>query len=161
MRVLLEGGANIETGDIDKMTALHYAAIGGHLDMCRVLLDWGANVDPVNNLKNTPLHLVAKNGTLSVVKLLVERVADVGLKNEDGLTASDLAREAGYKNVAEWLDSVSSLKRVTCTKHIGNYMYRTCTISAFWTHRLHLCAPCNPHNKQQLFYPTTHITTSL
>ena len=42
-----------------------------------------------------------------VVKLLVERGADVSVKGKDGLTASDVARKMGHKDVADWLDSVS------------------------------------------------------
>jgi len=44
---------------------------------------------------------------LSVVKLLVERGADVRVRNNEGQTASDMARSEGKADVAEWLDSVS------------------------------------------------------
>jgi len=44
-----------------------------------------------------------------VVKLLAERGADVRVKNDNGQTASDVARREGNEDVAEWLDSVSCL----------------------------------------------------
>jgi ankyrin repeat protein len=107
VRVLLEGGANIEWTNKYQSTALHAAALNGELDVCRLLLDWGAKVDPVARWKYTPLHDAAREGYLSVVKLLVERGADVGLKDVDGETASDMARSNGHSDVADWLDSVS------------------------------------------------------
>ena len=108
VQVLLEGGANLEETDTNTSTALHYAAYYGYLDVSRLLLDWGAKVDPLDTWKETPLHWAAWAGHLSVVKLLVERGADVRLKNDNGQTASDVARSWGNRAVAEWLDSVSS-----------------------------------------------------
>jgi ankyrin repeat protein len=107
VRVLLEGGVNVERINANQRTALHKAAFFGHLEVCRLLLDWEAKVDPVDKFKHTPLHWAAKAGNLSVVKLLVERGADVRLKNNKGLTASESARSVGKADVAEWLDSVS------------------------------------------------------
>jgi tankyrase len=106
-RVLLEGGANVQMANADQQTALHKATWFAYLDICRLLLDWGATVDPVDQWKYTPLHLAARQGQLSVVKLLVERGADVTLKNNEGQTASDVARSNRKKDVADWLDSVS------------------------------------------------------
>jgi ankyrin repeat protein len=106
VRVLLEGGANVEGTNKYQWTTLHRAAYKGHLDVCHLLLDWGAKVDPVDWVKETPLHFAACYGYLSVVKLLVEKGAD-GLKNENGKTASDIARILRHSDVADWLDSVS------------------------------------------------------
>jgi len=105
--VLLEGGANVESANAYRSTAMHQAAWNGYLDVCRLLLDWGAKVDPLDEWKETPLHLAAWAGHLSVVKLLVERGADFRLKNYLRQTASDVARSEGKEDVAEWLDWVS------------------------------------------------------
>jgi len=105
--VFLEGGANVESTNAYRRTALHAAAYNGHLDVCRLLLDWGAKVDPVDVWGETPLHDAAWKGHLSVVQLLVERGADVRLKRKDGITARELARTNGNKDVAEWLDTIS------------------------------------------------------
>jgi ankyrin repeat protein len=111
VRVLLEGGGNVERVDAYRSTALRQAAWIGRLDVCRLLLDWGAEVDPLSKLRNTPLIWAAWEGHLSVLKLLVERGADVSLKNVDGDTASDFAQREGKRDVAEWLDSVSRRKQ--------------------------------------------------
>jgi ankyrin repeat protein len=107
VRLLLESGANAEIANTHRVTALHYGARNGSLDVCRLLLDWGATVDPVDRWKETPLHDAARKGNLSVAKLLVERGADVRVKNNNGETASDVARRLEKKAVADWLDSVS------------------------------------------------------
>ena len=56
VRVLVEGGANVDSATVNQNTALHNATWNGHLDVCRLLLDSGAKVDPVNVRKDTPLH---------------------------------------------------------------------------------------------------------
>ena len=106
VRDSLERGHDLEYRGIFMITALHYAAWHGHLDVCRLLLDLGAKVDPVDICRGTPLHDAAQQGRLSVVKLLVERGADVRLKNHFGQTASDVACSARNRDVAEWLESV-------------------------------------------------------
>jgi ankyrin repeat protein len=111
VRVLLEGGANVESVNARQGTALHVAAGLGHLEVCRLLLDWGAKVDPVDKWKETPLHDAARFANLSMVKLLVERGADVRLKNDNGLTARDMARIQGMTVVVNWLESVSLGKK--------------------------------------------------
>jgi ankyrin repeat protein len=107
VRVLLEGGANAGRPNANQQTALHYAALFGYVEVCRLLLDWGAKVDPLDKWKGTTLHDAAQLGRLSVVKLLVERGSDIRVKNDDGRTASDMARIYGKLVVAEWLNSVS------------------------------------------------------
>jgi len=107
VRVLLEGGANVESTNVKRNTALHNAAWNGKLDACRLLLDWGAKVDSLNMWNSTPLHYAAKGGHLSVVKLLVERGADVSIKCNSGKTARDRTRINVKKDVAEWLEPIS------------------------------------------------------
>ena len=107
VQVLLESGANTERANNFQRTALHRAVRHGYWEVCRLLLDCGAKVDPLDDWKDTPLHDAALVGYLSVVKLLVDRGADVGLKNDKGQTASDIARSKEKLDVAEWLDRVS------------------------------------------------------
>ena len=104
VRVLLEGGANIESVNGYGSTALHCAAYNGYLNVCRILLDWGAKVNPVDVWGETPLHDAASSGHLSVVKLLVERGADGRVKDNKGRTAGVTARSEKKEDVAEWLD---------------------------------------------------------
>jgi ankyrin repeat protein len=123
VRVLLEGGAEIEARILNNNTALHFAALNGCVDVCRLLLDWGAKVDNPRDRKYTPLLEAARGGHLSVVKLLVQRGADVRVRNVFGRNASEEARSFGKKDVAEWLDNVvknCDLKENVSTRKILN-----------------------------------------
>ena len=123
VRVLLEGGADVEASVFNNNTALHFAAFNGCVDVCRLLLDWGANVDSLRHRKYTPLLEAARGGHLSVVKLLVERGADVRLRNVFGRNASEEARYFGKTDVADWLDAVvknCGLKENVSTRKIWN-----------------------------------------
>jgi ankyrin repeat protein len=104
VRVLLEGGADVQRANLDRHTALHVAAKRGHLEVCLLLLDCGANVNAVGCSKETALHLAARRTNLTVVKVLVERGADVRLKDKNGKIAAD---GAWNRNVADWLHLVS------------------------------------------------------
>jgi ankyrin repeat protein len=108
VRVLLEGGADVQWASNNMYTALHRAAWKGHLEVCRLLLDSGAKVNALERQWNqTALHWAAYYGHLSVVQLLVERGADFRFKNVNSHTAADSARIGGHKAVADWLDSLS------------------------------------------------------
>jgi ankyrin repeat protein len=62
-------------------------------------------VDPLDTSNQTPLHHAVLNGHLNVVKFLVEKGANVKLKNNEGLTATEMARSKGYSAVADWLNT--------------------------------------------------------
>jgi ankyrin repeat protein len=117
VRVLLEGGANVEGVSYSGYTALHLAAGFGHQDVCRLLLDWGAKVDILDGSNSTPLHYAVQmtyypgrennfGGTvehLSVVKLLLERGANVNANNSFGNTPLHKAAKNGNLSVAKLL----------------------------------------------------------
>ncbi len=83
-------------------TPLHYAASNpgeGSAAMVRLLLDRFAYIDAESPNKTTPLMMAARYGSDSVVKLLLEEGADPMLRNEQGLTALDFARQADRPEV--------------------------------------------------------------
>ena len=52
-------------------TPLHYAAMSGHLDVCRLLLEnCGDQKNPVSNLGRTPLDHASRNGHSAIVELI-------------------------------------------------------------------------------------------
>jgi ankyrin repeat protein len=53
------------------------------------------------------LHAASLFGHLKVVKELIQSGAKVDLKNKDGYTAADQARQAGYEPIVQYFDSLS------------------------------------------------------
>jgi uncharacterized protein len=97
---LIERGADVnKTG----WTPLHYAATKGHLAIMKLLLEHHAYIDAESPNKTTPLMMAAMYGTLDAVKLLIEAGADLGLKNEQDLTAFDFAKRANREDSAALL----------------------------------------------------------
>jgi ankyrin repeat protein len=69
------------------MTALHYAAREGHLDVAKSLVDAGAHVDLVNGDKYTPLVMAITNGHFDLAQYLVNHGADPNIATNAGLPA--------------------------------------------------------------------------
>ena len=68
LRNLLSQGADVNAAQGDGMTALHWAAENGNVEMLEMLLSAGANSEAVTRLgRYTPLHLASKMGVESSV----------------------------------------------------------------------------------------------
>jgi len=50
---------------------------------------------------DTPLHVAASHGHLEIINLLLEHNADITLKNNDGVTAQELASNVSIKNAIQ------------------------------------------------------------
>ena len=76
-----------------KYTALHYAAVGGHVAVVEALLSWGAAVDQQNHGGSTPLHLACQEGHLPCVLALLKAGASVTLPRQGGSIAIHIAAQ--------------------------------------------------------------------
>ena len=77
VRALLQDGADVNAAQGDGMTALHWAAEAGDVEMVGILLYAGAHVRGLTRLGDyTPLHLASKAGADQVVVRLLEAGAD-------------------------------------------------------------------------------------
>lgn len=94
---LIDKGADVNKPG---WTALHYAATHGHLAVMTLLLDKHAYIDAASPNGTTPLMMAAGYGTPAAVTLLLEVGADPLLKNDQGLTAIDLAHRANRADSA-------------------------------------------------------------
>ena len=94
---------DVNYGDADNHTALHFAVEGTHTDVVQVLIDAGADIDTKNNYRCSPLHSACISGTLDVVKMLVRAGAGVRATDDEGDTCLILAAFFGHTETVRYL----------------------------------------------------------
>jgi len=72
---------------------VHYAAASGNVETLNILLDNAAYIDSESPNKTTPLMLALRSGKYDTAKALIDAGADIHLRNDAGMTASDFAKE--------------------------------------------------------------------
>ena len=85
-------------------TALHWAALRGHLESIEFLLVAGAAVNARNSSKATPLHKAASSGQLAAVQRLLDAGADATVRDDDGASPRSLATSQGHTEVVAALN---------------------------------------------------------
>lgn len=101
-RLLLKAGADPGAADIFQWTPLMRAAYEGRTGVVRVLLDYrGAAVNAVDDKGATALHHAAAQGEKAICRLLLAHGARVMLRDAAGRTPVDIARQAGYPELAK------------------------------------------------------------
>jgi hypothetical protein len=103
-RDLIEAGADVAAKDSYNGTGLIRAAERGHSAIVERLLETGIDVDHVNRLGWTALLeavVLGEGGRAHVrtVRQLVNAGADVGIADEDGVTALEHARRRGFRAI--------------------------------------------------------------
>ncbi|XP_017028176.1 protein phosphatase 1 regulatory subunit 12B isoform X15 [Drosophila kikkawai] len=103
---LLDQGADINTANVDGLTALHQACIDDNLDMVEFLVERGADINRQDNEGWTPLHATASCGFVSIARYLVENGADVAAVNSDGDLALDLAIDVQHMGMIDYMEKM-------------------------------------------------------
>lgn len=107
-RLLELGGAQENR---DGWTALHYAAISGHVEVARFLIQKGAKVNTRAPNSQTPLMLAAGAGSVDMVKFLIDEQGDLRLKDRNDKTARQIAEEKGHKQVADYIAAFDAAEK--------------------------------------------------
>nr|CDS30708.1 GA repeat binding protein beta 2 [Hymenolepis microstoma] len=102
VRLLITNGATFTT-DWLGFSALHFAAMNGHLTTCEVLLDAGFCKDIRTKVDRTPLHLAALEGHADIVELLLKNGADIHAIDTMKMTPLHWAAERGHTPVVNVL----------------------------------------------------------
>ena len=96
LEIFRESGVSEE--DEKEMTALHTAAVAGHVEIIKLLLGRGLNVDIRDSQGMTPLMYAAMKGYVLVVQLLLDQGAKVNVQNFYNITPLHFA--VGYRHLA-------------------------------------------------------------
>ncbi|HYC83088.1 MAG TPA: ankyrin repeat domain-containing protein [Candidatus Paceibacterota bacterium] len=113
VKKLIEVGAAVDKQDINGRTALSVSARNAEMQISAYLLEQGADVNLKTNDGETALFGVANwysyeaknNDQVAFARMLLDNGADPKAKNKDGKTAAEVARDSGYFDLAEFLDS--------------------------------------------------------
>ncbi|XP_043719435.1 probable E3 ubiquitin-protein ligase XBOS32 isoform X1 [Telopea speciosissima] len=113
-----EGALNkiINTPADGGITALHMAALNGHVETVQLLLDLGACISEVTvedgttidliGAGSTPLHYAACGGNMKCCQVLIARGASLTAENANGLTPFMVARSWHR----DWLEGILSVR---------------------------------------------------
>jgi predicted LPLAT superfamily acyltransferase len=97
VRALIAQGADVNAAQGDGMTALHWAADLGNVELAQVLIAAGANVQATTRLGAfTPLHIAGENGDAALVKVLLAAGANPRAASDlGGETPMHFAAQSG------------------------------------------------------------------
>src|SRR5438046_8155031 len=85
VRSLLKQAADVNAAQGDGMTALHWAALKGDVEMADLLIYAGANLKATTRLGGyTPLYMAGKSGSAPVIARLLKAGADPKSAAVDG-----------------------------------------------------------------------------
>jgi ankyrin repeat protein len=119
-----------DSGTCEPATALIVSARHGVIYSVEYLISKGANVDKqASEGGNTALMEAARGGHLKVVAALVEAGADPQLRNKDGKTAGDLAKEAEYGLVARVIERPGSVTVMDIATYTRSHLPRQKSLS--------------------------------
>jgi ankyrin repeat protein len=99
----LKLGVNINTTNIDGLTALHQACIDANIEIVKFLIDNNADINAQDNEGWTPLHAAVSVGNLEVTKYLIGKGAKLNICNNDSDLPVDLC-DSGNTQMRELLE---------------------------------------------------------
>jgi len=102
VRLLLLHHANPNIGSQNGYNTypLHAALGINHDGITKMLIESGAEVNVLQYGSIAPIHLAAQHGNIDLIVLLLEQGADITLVTNTGQTASDLAADKGFTEIA-------------------------------------------------------------
>jgi len=104
VKALLKDGADVNTAQADGMTALHWAAQKGDVDLAKLLLYASANVRATTRIGGyTPLLIASRNGDAAMIQALLDGGADPNNATTNGTTALMFAAAAGKNDAVKVL----------------------------------------------------------
>lgn len=98
-----QAAPNIPSQNGFNVYPLHAALAANNTIIAKMLIDSGAEVNVIQQGKITPLHLASQFGNIEIIIRLLEEGARIDFTTHTGETASDLAANKGFQEIAEIL----------------------------------------------------------
>ncbi len=106
LKLLLDNGADPSIGDADDWTILHAAASMGDKQAIDLLLKYGANINQQDSSGESPIFdTTYEVDDVKTFQYLIKKGADLSIKNVDGMTVKEVAKENGATKIVKWLAS--------------------------------------------------------
>lgn len=93
----------VDDYDTKGYCAIHYSALGGHINVTRYLLDVGCDVDVASEGGMTALMTAAKKGHAEMLEFLFESGCNLIAQDKSGQTAAHYAAQEDHHNCIETL----------------------------------------------------------
>ena len=104
VRGLIRQAVDVNSAQGDGMTALHWAAFNGDVELAQPLLYAGANVEATTRLgAYTPLYLASKHGHSSIVEMLLQAGSNPEKTDVAGMTPLMMAASSGNADLVTML----------------------------------------------------------
>jgi ankyrin repeat protein len=103
VKALVAKGTDVNTAQVDGMTALHWAVYNDDAETAGLLVRSRANVNATNRYGVPPLSIACTNGNATLVRMLLDAGADANASLPDGETVLMTAARVGS------LDAVKAL----------------------------------------------------
>ncbi len=109
VKALLKNAADVNAAQGDGMTALHWAAMNGDVDLAQMLIVAGANVKATTRLGSyTPLYLASQQGQGAIIQALIKAGGDVKAGTPNGTTPLMVAAASGELDAVKVLVDAGS-----------------------------------------------------
>ena len=105
VRLLIDHGADVNFRSKLGMTPIYLASQHDAYDLTKLLIENGANIDvPSTNEVKSPLIESTIQGNTLIVIALIEAGANINIKDLEGKTALDYAKQNGFEDIVKILD---------------------------------------------------------
>ena len=127
VRELLNAGADVNSADQWRDTALMKASAAGWAETVKLLLDARADIDIQDKFGRTALMMAAAWGHTRIMELLIQAGADISIGDNDGKTAFDMLKENHPQEYDKWISDTSVKHRKANLKREDSARTYCCT----------------------------------